>query len=52
MWEWRVENGAIELCPLLSFFLMLPFLSQLARLGGGSVGWICIAIEGRWDSLR
>lgn len=51
MWERRVENGAIKLCPLLSFFLMLPLLSQLARLGGGICGLVCVRTEGRRNNL-
>lgn len=50
MWERRVENGAGELCPLLSFFLMLPLFKPVSQ-ALGSVGWIRARIEERWDSL-
>lgn len=50
MWERRAETGAGQLRPLLSFFLMLLRFKP-ASPALGSVGWICVRIEGRGDSL-
>lgn len=39
-----------EALPLLSFFLMLPLFKPVCQ-ALGSVGWICVRIEGRQDGL-
>lgn len=50
MWERTVENTAIRHGPLCSVFPLLPLLKPVGQ-AWGSVGWMCVRIEGRQNSL-
>lgn len=50
MWERLVENRAMGYGPLRSVFPLLPLLKPVGQ-AWRSVGWICVRIEGRQNSL-